>query len=175
MAEAPTLATERLILRAHRVDDHDASAALWADPEVVRDIGGTTRSSQEAWFRILRDAGHWLLLGYGYWAITDRATGEFLGEGGFADFRRGITELEGVPEMGWALMRAAWGRGLASETVAAMLAWADANLDASETRCIISPENVASVRVAEKCGFVRFADIDEPEGRSLLFRRERTR
>jgi RimJ/RimL family protein N-acetyltransferase len=173
MAEAPTLATERLILRAHRVDDHEASAAMWADPVVVRFIGGTTRSSQEAWFRILREAGHWLLLGYGYWMIDDRATGEFLGEGGFADFRRGIPELEGVPEMGWAFVRAAWGRGIASEAVTALLAWADAHLDADETRCIISPGNVASVRVAEKCGFVRFADLDEPDGRSLLFRRTR--
>jgi RimJ/RimL family protein N-acetyltransferase len=66
--------------------------------------------------------------------IDDRATGEFLGEGGFADFRRGIPELEGVPEMGWAFVRSAWGRGLASEAVAAMLSWADANLDAPETR-----------------------------------------
>jgi RimJ/RimL family protein N-acetyltransferase len=156
----PELTTSRLVLRAHRADDFPACAAMWADHEVVRFIGGVPRSAQEAWFAMLRYSGTWGLLGFGYWTITDRETGTFLGEGGFGDFRRGISELDGVPEMGWALV----------------LAWSDAHTDADEVRCMIAPENAASIRVAEKAGFVQFADVEESIGRSLVFRRsKRTR
>ena len=163
---APTLTTERLILRAHSVGDFEACAAMWGDPEVARFIGGKPQSRQDAWFRILRYAGHWKLLGWGFWAITDKADGSFLGEGGFGDFRRGIPALEGAPEIGWALAPPAWGRRITSEAVAAMLAWGDANLDASETRCTIAPENTASIRVAEKLGF---APIEGAATRESLF------
>jgi RimJ/RimL family protein N-acetyltransferase len=36
----PTLETERLILRPHRLADFDAYVEMWADPDVVRFIGG---------------------------------------------------------------------------------------------------------------------------------------
>ena len=157
---APLLTTPRLILRAHRVDDFDACAALWGSADVTRFIGGSPRPPQDAWFRILRYAGQWQLLGWGFWAVTDRASGEFLGEGGFGDFRRGLAVLEGVPEIGWAFAPAAWGKGIASEAVAAMLAWGDAHLAARETRCMIDLTNHASRRVAEKCGFVALDTIE---------------
>jgi RimJ/RimL family protein N-acetyltransferase len=150
---APTIETERLVLRAHRADDVEACAAMWRDGDVARFIGGTPSTAQETWFRMLRYGGLWPMVGFGYWAITDRASGQFLGDGGFADFRRGIPELAGVPEIGWAIAPHAWGRGIATEAVQAILAWSDASLDAVEVRCIIGAANVASVRVAEKCGF----------------------
>ncbi|MBA3897944.1 MAG: GNAT family N-acetyltransferase, partial [Sphingomonadaceae bacterium] len=149
---APVIWTARLILRGHAVEDHPACAAMWSDPEVTRFIGGKPQSAQDAWFRILRYAGNWALLGYGFWAVTDH-DGRFLGGGGFGDFHRGIAALEGAPEVGWALAPHAWGRGVASEALAAILAWGDANLSAPETRCLISDGNHASVRVAERHGF----------------------
>ena len=60
---APTLETPRLALRAHRRDDFAACAAMWADPEVVRHIGGRTFSAEESWSRLLRYGGLWTLLG----------------------------------------------------------------------------------------------------------------
>jgi RimJ/RimL family protein N-acetyltransferase len=143
---------------------------LWADVEVTRFIGGKPQSAQEAWFRILRYAGSWSLLGYGFWAICDRKTGAFIGEGGFSDFGRGIAELDGFPEIGWAFGPAAWGRGLASEAVSAMVAWADRDIAAAETRCWITNDNVASVKVATRNGYVASADL--PDG-SRVFRRPR--
>jgi RimJ/RimL family protein N-acetyltransferase len=162
------LSTPRLVLRGHGVADHADCAALWANEDVTRFIGGKPQSAQDAWFRILRYAGSWQLLGYGFWAITDRETGRFLGEGGLGDFRRGIAELDGAPEVGWALLPDTWGRGIAGEAVGAIVAWADANLAATETRCLIDRDNIASERVAARNGYVAFADLPEE---SRVFRR----
>jgi RimJ/RimL family protein N-acetyltransferase len=114
IATAPSIVTNRLVLRAHRAEDHPECTALWGSTEVTRFIGGATKSPQEAWFRILQYTGSWQLIGYGLWAICDRESGALLGEGGFGDFRRGIAELEGAPEIGWAFAPQAWGCGIAT-------------------------------------------------------------
>ena len=51
---APTLITERLRLDAHTLDDFESLAALWADPQVVRYIGGTPRDREDSWGRLMR-------------------------------------------------------------------------------------------------------------------------
>ena len=150
----PVLETERLRLRRHRADDLAPCAAMWADPDVVRHISGRAFSVEEVWSKLLRYVGHWALLGFGYWAVEDKATGAFLGELGFADFHREMEpSLADMPELGWVLASHAHGRGYATEAARAALAWADAHLDATRTACIIAPENHASIRVAEKCGY----------------------
>jgi RimJ/RimL family protein N-acetyltransferase len=151
---APELLTERLRLRPHAVADYPACKALWQHPETIRFIGGKAQSDQEVWFRLLRYGGMWSLQGFGFWAIEDRATGEYLGEGGLMDARRGLAGLEAMPEVGWALAPQAGGRGLATEAMRAVLGWADAHLSFDRTGCIISPDNKASLRVAAKLGFI---------------------
>ncbi len=69
----PTLVTERLVLRGHTRHDFAGSLALWTHPGVIRFIGGRASSEHEVWQRLLRYAGMWAMLGYGYWAITDRS------------------------------------------------------------------------------------------------------
>jgi RimJ/RimL family protein N-acetyltransferase len=49
LREAPPLETARLELRAHRLDDFAACAAMWADPIVARYIGGKPLSEEETW------------------------------------------------------------------------------------------------------------------------------
>ena len=150
----PVIETARLRLRGFRADDLAAQAATLGDAAVMRHVGGTPLSREEAWRKLLAAPGLWALLGYGYWAVERKADGLFLGQAGFADFKRDITpSLEGIPEMGWIFAAHAHGQGYASEAVAAGLAWADANLAAPELCCIIDPDNAASIRVAEKAGF----------------------
>ncbi len=153
MNEIPVIETGRLRLRPHRADDFQDMQALWGDPRTVRFIGGHVQDAQTVWFRLLRYAGMWALLGYGFWAIEDRETGAYLGDGGLMDGRRGIKLLDGAPEIGWALVPEAGGRGLATEFAAAVTGWADSVLRAQVTRCIIEPDNAASLRVAEKAGY----------------------
>ncbi|WP_031308802.1 GNAT family N-acetyltransferase [Sphingobium sp. C100] len=158
MSQQPVLQTDRLTLRPHRIEDYAACRALWADTHVVRHIGGTPQDAQAVWFRLLRYAGMWSMLGHGMWVIEARDTGAFLGEAGLLQAARGLPELEGVPEAGWVLGPAAWGRGIATEAMRAVLAWADAHLEAPSLRCIIDPGNRPSINVAEKLGFMPLID-----------------
>ena len=150
----PELETDRLRLRGHRAEDFAAASAMWGDSGVTRYIGGRPFSAEETWARMLRYAGHWAWLGFGYWVMEERASGRFAGEVGLEDFRGEIEPgLEGAPELGWVLAPWAQGRGLATEAVRAVLAWRDKVLAPGPTVCLIHPENAASFRVAEKCGF----------------------
>lgn len=156
-ATAPTLETARLRLRAHRVEDFDGCRAIWSDPEVTRYIGGKPATGEEVWRRLLTYAGLWSLLGFGYWAIEERATGRYVGDIGFAEFQRDIEPaLRGMLECGWALARAARGQGYASEALAAIEAWRKTHFPDCRAVCIIAPDNFASVRVAEKAAFRRW-------------------
>lgn len=168
---APTLQTARMTLRPLSLDDWEPYAAAWADARMTAFIGGQPRTRNESWGKFLQGIGLWPVLGYGYWSFVDRETGAFLGNGGLASFERGIAELTGFPEAGWAFVPEAWGKGLATEAMGAVLDWADAALDRPEIRCIIDPGNTASQRVAAKLGFQFLAEVDFPPGRTAVFRR----
>jgi RimJ/RimL family protein N-acetyltransferase len=139
------------------VEDLADCAAMWAEPEVVRYIGGRPFTREEVWARLLRYAGHWSLLHYGYWAVEEKATGAFAGELGFADFQREIeSSLRGLPELGYAFRSRTHGKGYATEAARAVLAWGEAHFASKRTACLIHPGNLASIRVAEKCGYREF-------------------
>lgn len=151
----PVLETPRLRLRGHRIGDLDAAAAMWANERVVRYISGKPSTRAQTWSRLLQYIGHWQALGFGYWVVEDRETENYLGEVGLADFKREIEPpMEGIPEIGWVLVPDAHGRGIATEAVGAALTWADANLSDALTVCLFDPQNAASIRVAEKNGYI---------------------
>ena len=175
LVAAPTLETPRLRLRGHGLDDFPHSAAMWADPVVVRYIRPTPFNEEETWARLLRYVGHWALLGYGFWVVEDKQTGEFLGEAGFLNFHRDTDppRVINIPEAGWAFRADAHGRGYASETMAALVAWGDTRFD-TPTRCIIDQKNVASIRVAEKNGYRPRQVITYRGEEVMMYVRERT-
>lgn len=169
--EAPTIETERLILRGYRLEDFPHVASAWADPEVVRYIGRVS-TEEESWARFLRNSALWPMLGYGYWAATEKDTGRFIGDVGFADFKREIEpSLKGVPEIGWVLARWAHGRGYATEAAQGALRWLTEALGPQRTVCIINDDNRASLRVAEKCGYREFARTEYKGSRVVMFER----
>jgi RimJ/RimL family protein N-acetyltransferase len=130
---------------------------MWAHPEVTRYIGGKPLTEEESWTKFLRYVGHWSLLGFGYWLVEERATGKCIGEIGFADYKRDLKpSLEGMPEIGWVLSSMAHGKGYATEAVRAAVGWGDARFKSPRTACIIASENLASIRVAVKCGYREF-------------------
>lgn len=150
----PRLDTRRLILRGHRRTDLAAMAEMWADPAVVAHISGTPSTPAQTWDRMMRYAGFWHHLGFGYWAVEDRASGIFLGEVGFADFHRDADpDISGIPEAGWVMCVAAHGQGYGVEAVAAMLDWGDRNLAASKTVALFDPDHARSIALARKMGF----------------------
>jgi len=155
MISIPVIMTSRLRLRGHRREDLADCAAMWADPGVTRFITGKPSTEQQTWSRLLAYLGHWETMGFGYFVIEERASGRFAGEVGLADFKRDLApSMRGTPELGFALAPRVHGSGYATEAARAVLEWADAYLDCERTGCIVNPQNVASLRVAEKCGYV---------------------
>ncbi|WP_309573382.1 GNAT family N-acetyltransferase [Deinococcus sp.] len=178
MTTAPTLTTPRLILRPHRTDDLVDCLELWQDPVVTRYTSGKPLPRQDVWTRLLRHPGHWALLGFGYWVAQERESGRFIGEVGLGRFKRdllaGEPELDTMPEAGWVTLPWAHGRGYAHEAVSAALAWRDANVPGTETFCIISPENVASLRLAGRAGFMVRSEAGTADDPVLLLQRHLT-
>jgi RimJ/RimL family protein N-acetyltransferase len=171
---APVLETPRLRLRERSTEDFDAYAAAWCDAEVMRHIaGGSPLSREDAWTRFARHQGFWALLGYGFWIVEERSTGDFVGEVGLADFRREMAPHVDMPfEFGWVLARRAHGRGYATEAASAALAWADAAFPGEAFHCIIHPGNAPSLRVADKCRFVEIGRASYKGGDTIVLKRE---
>ncbi len=141
------LETDRLKLRMWRESDLDDYAALSADPEVMRYLGGKGFSRGDAWRSMAFFMGHWQMRGYGHWAVESKETGRMIG-------RIGFLNPEGWPgfEIGWTLARHAWGKGYAIEGARAALRYAFTTLDKPHVISLIHPDNAASIRVAERLG-----------------------
>jgi RimJ/RimL family protein N-acetyltransferase len=165
----PTLDTARLRLRAHRLEDFEAYAAAWADPVVTRHLAdGATKSGPEAWTSFLRQIGQWHLLGYGSWVIEEKTAGQVVGNIGFVDRRGEGTFRDGALELGWIFATEASGKGYATEALTAVLGWGRTKFGGARVIAITAPDNVASMRVAVKCGFTEYQRALSA-GRSRVF------
>jgi RimJ/RimL family protein N-acetyltransferase len=155
----PVLQTERLVLRSHREEDFPAFAAMRADPVVMRFLGkGDILPEEESWKRFLGVMGHWALIGYGTWAVEEKATARLIGSLGYTEKKRPAEHpASGAPEMGWSFVAAAHGKGFASEALSAALAWGRQRFGPARIVCVIADDNAASVRLAERHGFQQFA------------------
>jgi RimJ/RimL family protein N-acetyltransferase len=141
----PTLETARLTLRPTQPQDFDGWAALMAD-EASRFIGGPQTRS-EAWRGFMSMAGAWAMTGHAMFSVIEKASGRWIG-------RVGPWVPEGWPgtEVGWGLVKAAYGQGYATEAAAAAIDWAFDTLGWTDVIHCIDPANDASQRVAERLG-----------------------
>jgi RimJ/RimL family protein N-acetyltransferase len=157
------LETERLTLRPHRRDDLDAVAALLGDREALTHWGAPLdRAGALAW--IERNITRCETDGFGRCAVVERATGELVGDCGLV-----CTEVEGTAEveLGWIVRRASWGRAFAPEAAAAWRDLAFAQLGLTRVVSMVSEQNAASRRVAEKLG-MRIERLAEWGGEPML-------
>ena len=171
----PVILTERLRLRGVEASDFETLKAHWSHPDTIRFIGGLARPPQLVWTRsVLGSRGLWATLGYGYWFVEDRRTGDFVGEVGFADFHRDSEpDFWGLPECGWVISPALHGKGYASEAVKAIHDWFDIEVDEPKSVCIIDEENHASRRIAARIGYHQARTV-RLDGKDVLYF-ERTR
>ena len=119
MTEVPELRTERLLMRGFRYDDYERWAEVLSPPEVGAGLGkpeGLT--PHEAWLDMAVLGGHWMVRGYGHWALEELETGELVG-------RTGLYYPPDWPgiEVGWTVARDHWGKGYAPEAARAACAW----------------------------------------------------
>jgi RimJ/RimL family protein N-acetyltransferase len=163
----PTLRTDRLTLRGFEAADVDQFTEMWADPMVTEYLGGPI-GAVEAWRRLAVHIGHWVLEGYGRWAITEQRDGRLVGWSGVLR-----VEAYPQPEVGWVLRRDCWGRGYATEAAAAALRWAVQDRGLANLISVIHPDNQASIAVAQRLGaryWCREPDTDGIE--QLLYRHD---
>ena len=137
--------------------DFDDLARLWASEDMTRYISGRPMTGEEVWFRLLRDIGHWSALGHGGWNVKLH-NGTLVGSVSLFDAKRELSPPFTDIEVGWAMDPNYQGRGLALEALQAALTYADEKLKLSRTVCMISAENTASIRLAERVGFRFYAD-----------------
>jgi RimJ/RimL family protein N-acetyltransferase len=152
------LITDRLTLTPVAPGDLDDLVTLWGDPVFATSIFPAPLSSEDVWFRLLRDIGHWEVKGYGNWAIRETDTGDYVGSVGVLDYHRIMTPAFDAPELGWGVAPRFQGKGLAFEAVSAALAWCDDTLNAPRTVCMISPDNAPSHALAKRAGYAPYVE-----------------
>ncbi len=146
------ITTQRLRLRRWRETDHDAFAALNADPEVARDLGGPLgRAASDA--KLDRYFSAFNRLGFGRWAIETR-TGEFLGYAGVMPVGENHP-LGEHHDIGWRLTRAAWGYGYATEAARAALDDIFARVGLTKVLSYTAADNLRSQAVMARLQLTR--------------------
>jgi len=143
---SPTLETERLILRLPEAQDFEPWAAFMADEEAARYIGGV-QTRETCWRIVCVVAGAWTVRGHSLFSVIEKATGRWVG-------RVGPWEPEGWPgaEVGWGVVRDAWGKGYATEAATAAIDWVFDALGWDEVIHCIEAPNENSKRVARRLG-----------------------
>ena len=168
--EQLSLYTDRLCLRVPTPHDAEALYELFADEEIMGGLNREPVSAVEhARGMIEEGMGGWRTDGLGPFILQTSGTDRrVVGQAGLMIFdTRGWTPSSWAqagshaqPELGWALMRAQWGHGYATEAAAAIRDWARESRSISGLVSLISPDNVRSQRVAETNGF--FLECSRP-------------
>jgi [ribosomal protein S5]-alanine N-acetyltransferase len=142
------LQTPRLVLRELVAQDADALAKVLCDPETMRFFPMRfDRAAVEEW--IARNRRRYATDGHGLWAVDLKSTGEMIGDCGIT-----VQEVDGehLLEIGYHLRRDMWGQGLATEAARGCRDYGFGEMQAEFMISLVRPENVASCRVAERCG-----------------------
>ena len=151
--------TERLIIRRLRPDDRDALMAVFGDPEVMR-FGDGVQSATWVTNWISAGLNSYEQRGYGPWSLLSKTEDRVIGYCGLFYF----PEIDGRPEIeiGYRLARSDWKQGFATEAVNAVRDYAFGTLLLPRLVCLIDPGNIASIRVAAKCGLRYEKDVMLP-------------
>src|SRR3546814_119596 len=138
--------TSRLLLRARTPEDFDACLVMDRDPEVIRYVGAPWSNSDEHVAFLRRRLAERFPTGLGYWAIAPREEpAAFLGWVMLCPCTVAGAEVE----IGWRLIRAAWGRGYATEAAAPNLAQGFATEAMTRAGRDITPATAPSPTLAE--------------------------
>lgn len=138
--------TERLYLRPWAMDDFQALAAFYANEANAKYVGGL-KDDDQAWRTLALHIGHWQLMGFGYWAVEEQASGGFVG-------CVGLWQSAGWPELelGYWLMPKHQGKGYALEAAQRCKIYAQEELQATSLVSYIDPANQPSIHLAQKMG-----------------------
>lgn len=165
--------TDRLLLRPHSTIDFDDYTELWSSHSAKGvGISGTFLTPEESWARLLRFIGHWHHFDFGPFVVFDKATSSTVGEVGLAHFHRGNgVSFDPFPEAMWKIHSSHHGKGIGWEASQSVMNWFDERHTHNRTVCMISPDNLPSLRVATRLGFHRYSEILYNKRAVILFER----
>ncbi|HOX71554.1 MAG: GNAT family N-acetyltransferase [Dokdonella sp.] len=150
--------TSRLILRPVALEDFDAWADFMADAQTMQFLGGA-QPRAVAWRALMTMAGAWQLHGFAMFSVIEKDSGRWIG-------RLGPWMPDGWPgtEVGWSIVREAWGKGYGTEGATAAIDWSFDTLGWTEVIHTISAENLASKALAATLGsrFLRMGRLPAP-------------
>jgi ribosomal-protein-alanine N-acetyltransferase len=149
MTPLPILDTDRLRIRPLTWSDvDDYNRVVHSDPDVMRYLRGgqaMPRNYTRNMIDYFIDHAH--TYGFTFMAVTDKTSGAFMGH-------CGLHQLSDVVEVGYALGKAYWGAGYATEAARAVMRWGFETLSLEEMIAVAYPENLASRRVMERLGMI---------------------
>jgi RimJ/RimL family protein N-acetyltransferase len=149
LTTAPTLTTDRLILRGPERDDLPALTRFMTSAPAMQ-AQGETVSAEQAWFGFMIGVGHWQWHGFGFFTVVLQDAGEPVG-------RVGLLKHSNWPdvELVWHLYEGAEGKGYATEAAMAVKKWAATNLGLDRLYSYIDHGNTRSQAVATRLGAVK--------------------
>lgn len=150
--EIPTLYTDRLILRAPKLEDFDAICAYFRDPRSA--FNGGPHGPLQVGPMLMVCMGQWHLRGYGLWHITLRDNDTFIG---FTGVFHPLDWPE--PELGFGITAEHEGKGVAFEAATAARRAAATQFGLTRLPSFIAPDNLRSQALARRMGAVHEGDI----------------
>lgn len=150
--------TGQLVLREWRDTDVARVFAMGQDPQVMAFLG-PLMTMADAERLVAGQMRNQELFGHCFWPVERRSDGAFLGLCGVQKGPAG-TPIDGRIEIGWRLLREAWGKGYAREAAQAALAWTWANLPAEDVYAMTVVANRGSWGLMERLGMARRGDLD---------------
>jgi RimJ/RimL family protein N-acetyltransferase len=169
--------TERLRLRRPQLEDADALLAFVGDDAVMRPIGSEPGGIEVAVEHVERWIARWETNGMGPFILEDAHARRSLGRVGPLVWNSRIWDVSTLTEagddaqieLGWALGRAHWGKGYATEAARSVRDWLYDNRSVERLISLIDPENARSIRVAEKLGARATELVRTPGGPATIW------
>jgi ribosomal-protein-alanine N-acetyltransferase len=145
--------TDRLIIRELTPEDADGIFELDSDPEVHLYLGnnpiGTVEQAAEA-IQFIRQ--QYINNGIGRWAVIEKSTNKFIGWTGLKLMKETVNNHNNYYDLGYRLIKKYWGKGYATETAIASLAYGFNELKLSEIFAMADVQNIGSDSVLKKAG-----------------------
>jgi RimJ/RimL family protein N-acetyltransferase len=138
--------SERLGFRLFANSDFENLKKLDMDPDVRAYFPDGVSTPEQITQRIERNRDSYARIGFSEFAVIDRKTGKFSGRAGFSLMD------DGEIEVGYVFLKEYWGRGLAQESLRALLAWGKQTLSVKRILAYAPCEHSASLNVMKRCG-----------------------
>lgn len=157
------LETNRLIVKAPSLEDFDNLYALQSDADVMKYIGKGVRTKEEVMTGLEKSLLHQAKHGFSLGCVYEKESETFVGRAGLIYL--GYDDTQADIEVGYGLVKSAWGKGYATELAKALIQWGFNHLSVDKLVAVIMPENDGSRHVLEKAdmkyvGRSKYWDID---------------